>query len=590
MTQDQLDGFYKHAINSAFQYLHKKYSITRCNPNNASIKKLTLNDYNDAEYWNINVKGKKEKFSLFIIVPQAFPDIFPKIQLSKEDYERIPNAPHIDENRCVCTRNPDTNILEENKPGEALEQIISIATNILEDGINKKNIEDYEDEYLAYWNLSITYKVINLYPKSGVSRYLEIYKLSKSVFSSSYVLSSKNEIKEWCKSLNVNCEYVGQALHLKLKKLPTSKLNTNKDIYEFIKSLSNEEQDGIKYYLLNTNKNIMIIISVDKLSEIIMVGWRHRPWKKEIFKGYRKASFTYDMLCSRTMNIPIDKINIVRMDKERILERGGAVKDYMNLDITPAIVGCGSLGSSLSLLLAKSGISKFILIDNDILMPENTPRHLCGYTDAVEPISKVDAVSKKLKAHFPYITTENYPENILKLIKDDVINLNNYDIIIVAIGNYAVERRINYLYKKGLINKPIIYLWMEPYGVAGQMTYIGVNSKGACYNCLFNEKAEFLYSLANGNSEYSKKEAGCQSTFIPYSAAEISQFIGYCCRHILYNYKNSGRATELSTWIGNKEDFKKRGFKINKKYKKFNSYSIYGRKIGINRKCKLCNA
>jgi len=40
-----------------------------------------------------------------------------------------------------------------------------------------------------------------------------------------------------------------------------------------------------------------------------------------------------------------------------------------------AIVGCGSLGSKLAAMLARSGVGKFVLVDDDIMLPENLVRH-----------------------------------------------------------------------------------------------------------------------------------------------------------------------------------------------------------------------
>lgn len=39
------------------------------------------------------------------------------------------------------------------------------------------------------------------------------------------------------------------------------------------------------------------------------------------------------------------------------------------------IVGCGSIGSKLATILARSGVGRFVLVDHDILMPENLQRH-----------------------------------------------------------------------------------------------------------------------------------------------------------------------------------------------------------------------
>jgi molybdopterin/thiamine biosynthesis adenylyltransferase/ubiquitin-protein ligase len=59
-----------------------------------------------------------------------------------------------------------------------------------------------------------------------------------------------------------------------------------------------------------------------------------------------------------------------------------------------AIVGLGSMGSKIAVSLARSGVRKFLLIDDDVFLPENMSRNELGW-DAVG-LHKADAVQEKL--------------------------------------------------------------------------------------------------------------------------------------------------------------------------------------------------
>jgi sulfur-carrier protein adenylyltransferase/sulfurtransferase len=61
---------------------------------------------------------------------------------------------------------------------------------------------------------------------------------------------------------------------------------------------------------------------------------------------------------------------------------------------TVGIVGCGSLGSKLAVTLARAGVRKFVLIDDDILLPENLVRHDLDWSYVGE--HKVDALAARL--------------------------------------------------------------------------------------------------------------------------------------------------------------------------------------------------
>ena len=47
-------------------------------------------------------------------------------------------------------------------------------------------------------------------------------------------------------------------------------------------------------------------------------------------------------------------------------------------EVRALIAGCGSGGGNVALQLVMSGIRNFILLDRDVLAPENVIRHVCG--------------------------------------------------------------------------------------------------------------------------------------------------------------------------------------------------------------------
>ena len=60
-----------------------------------------------------------------------------------------------------------------------------------------------------------------------------------------------------------------------------------------------------------------------------------------------------------------------------------------------AIVGVGSLGSSVAVALAKAGVGRFVLLDPEFLDPENVARHVGGVDEICLP--KVEVVSRAIR-------------------------------------------------------------------------------------------------------------------------------------------------------------------------------------------------
>ena len=59
----------------------------------------------------------------------------------------------------------------------------------------------------------------------------------------------------------------------------------------------------------------------------------------------------------------------------------GILESDVMLKTGAVLVGCGSVGSLVALELAKAGVGRFLLIDNDILGYHNLCRHQCGMLD-----------------------------------------------------------------------------------------------------------------------------------------------------------------------------------------------------------------
>ncbi|MFQ5851380.1 MAG: ThiF family adenylyltransferase [Candidatus Binatia bacterium] len=68
------------------------------------------------------------------------------------------------------------------------------------------------------------------------------------------------------------------------------------------------------------------------------------------------------------------------------------------------IVGLGSAGSKIALMLVRSGVRKFLLVDDDIFLPENVVRHTLDWRNVGE--HKVDGVAFQLELVAPEVEVE----------------------------------------------------------------------------------------------------------------------------------------------------------------------------------------
>lgn len=85
--------------------------------------------------------------------------------------------------------------------------------------------------------------------------------------------------------------------------------------------------------------------------------------------------------------------------------QGRLPEDYKKLhDLKIGIVGLGSMGSKVALSLARSGVKKFVLVDDDYLKLENLVRHELSWTEV--GLHKVFAIKNALNLTMPNLEIE----------------------------------------------------------------------------------------------------------------------------------------------------------------------------------------
>ena len=134
----------------------------------------------------------------------------------------------------------------------------------------------------------------------------------------------------------------------------------------------------------------------------------------------------------------------------------------------------------------------------------------------------------------------------------------------------------------------ITYVWIEPYGVAGNMLLINNQYKG-CYNCCFNNNAQYRFAISNQNTFYNMKEAGCQTNFLPYSHLDVQQFVSVICRRLIKWFDRPNSYNLRLSWIGDKESFLSMGFTINNSWAGNQSFSTFEKRINPDTECKICS-
>ncbi len=128
-----------------------------------------------------------------------------------------------------------------------------------------------------------------------------------------------------------------------------------------------------------------------------------------------------------------------------------------------ALIGCGSLGSKLAVMLARAGVSRFLLVDDDILFPDNFVRHDLDWRDV--GTHKADSVADRIQLVNPAAACEKRKHKLggqeaSGSIETLIEALADCDLMIDATADPAV---FNYLCAAvAVAKKPLV--WAEVFG------------------------------------------------------------------------------------------------------------------------------
>jgi hypothetical protein len=249
------------------------------------------------------------------------------------------------------------------------------------------------------------------------------------------------------------------------------------------------------------------------------------------------------------------------------------------------IIGCGSVGSHIAAGLAQTGsVEMMRLVDDQMLEVENTPRHYCGISEVGQ--HKTKATATKITRHFPHLQFETFEKDVLSLLLDAPDSLSDAKLSIVAIGNFAVERRLNWLATKGtFLKSPVCFVWVEPHLYAGHALYINPGRPG-CFECLLDDELLFTNRIIRDAKNFSRREAGCQTTFVPYSGLDTSQFVGAFIKFLLTDVGSNDN--RVFSWDGDLDKARRERIEIGDEWQTASSYSSRTTILAPNERCLVC--
>lgn len=248
--------------------------------------------------------------------------------------------------------------------------------------------------------------------------------------------------------------------------------------------------------------------------------------------------------------------DLQRLDREYLTARGGAGA----VERTVVVVGVGAVGSEAAANLAALGVGRLRLIDPDIMAAENVHRHILGVRHLGEP--KVTALATELASRFPHLSFDTRQQRIEEVLKTDAAFVVSADLVVVALGDETLERRLTRLLAGG---PPRVHAWVEPLGVGGHALLTKPMHAG-CYECLYAADPQFglrnRAALSAPGQEIRRSLAGCAGTFSPFSALDARRTALEAAELAARALTDSTEPVALVTWRGEHSEFEAQGYQV----------------------------
>lgn len=187
------------------------------------------------------------------------------------------------------------------------------------------------------------------------------------------------------------------------------------------------------------------------------------------------------------------------------------VRDRVDLtrigELRIVIFGLGTVGSSITVELAGSGIQRFRLVDGDVLEPENIVRHAAGYAHVGH--NKAEAMADVLATRYPPGSTDvqYYPCFVDGAMADNFLDelIEDADLVVAATDDRRAQRRIA---ERALAaDVPAIFPALYPDG--GGEVFVSLGPAAPCLLCweAFRPIEESLRAVTALNVEVSSVAA-----------------------------------------------------------------------------------
>ena len=487
-----------------------------------------------------------ERIRVGVGLAEDFPSSLPKVYIVSGLNARIP---HIDRKGFVCTAESEGTLHDARLDSDLITETIDGARVVIEDGLLQRNGQDFLVEAEAYWAGGTS--VVGVLDGTDVACKIAVaYSDGGKLLA---VANTPTDAESRIPSLRGARWRDGLYLPLDAERTKTAHPDRFAEWPgRLFEELTTDAQALTQGYRVSAGQTFVLVIGIP------------RPSGGRALIGLRLEKFPHHdrLLCAKPT--VVHRVSIDRYDPARTLER--APRSRPN---RIAVIGCGAVGGHVAHALAWSGARELVLVDPDGYDGGNTYRHPLGRTGWPYP-TKVAGLAAQLSAGLPDLAVTPLPMSADAAFASHGDLLRQSDAIVIAIGNPSVPLHLNDELAERSFACPVVFTWLEPYGIGGHAALIRYGCPG-CFRCLFRDEPQLRNAVdfAAPGQSFARRELGCHGSFTPYGDLDARETGLLASRLTLTAIQTPSHPGTLRSWRGDAASFRAAGYRTSARFDGF---------------------
>ncbi|MBN9008272.1 MAG: ThiF family adenylyltransferase [Rhizobiales bacterium] len=273
-----------------------------------------------------------------------------------------------------------------------------------------ENEEDFRSEFLTYWHhveQGPGNPILSLIAPLAPSRRISVWSNSKRTI----IAENDDQLRDWLRNFNPTTSassvkpIPGVLAWLDTVMLPKEYPTSAKAVYALT------ERAGAAPLLDEIARGApprtLVIFGADTangpaLAATVVSRPKVTRDRDSLTAGFRPSSVPESVVHMRLFGgSSPDQTSVDRIDPAWIHSRGQDRRLRTLQDATVAILGCGSVGAPVVEMLAKAGVGKLVLVDEQTLKAANVGRHPLGVGEIDQP--KASSLARRIRTNLPHL-------------------------------------------------------------------------------------------------------------------------------------------------------------------------------------------